>query len=198
MDFKKCVTVAGILLLSGCSHVVITDPTYLREIKPVAPGKDLKDLPISVEATMDCHTSRVGIDLMEVKCNNRRRIGIIAANLVERGYMPVKAATPQAPKVTLKVEELNGFLEGTTGFLNVVTLGILPLYHHEYYTATYTSPSDNIEISKRVKVYSTHSWISLFLPNSGGLKEDEIKARAEHNLVRAVLDEVKLQAGTTP
>lgn len=196
---KKYVMGASLLLLSGCTQVVISDRTYIRDVTPVAPAGALRDFPLNAQADMDCQETNQGVAgpgvaLIKITCTNRRRLGLIANSLVERGYRPVKPTDDKAPTMTLKVQNLNGFLEGTTGFLNVFTLGILPLYHHEYHTATYRSPTDNVEITRQVKIWSTTSWVSLFLPNSGRLSKDEIRARAEKNLLRTVLDDAKFPA----
>lgn len=194
---NKLIFIFCFLFLSGCTQVVISDKNLIRANKAINLNGELKDLPLNIDADMDCHSSYAGIAdrgvaLVKIRCSNHRRINIIATSFAERGYKLTKTTDSHSPTVTLKVKELNKFLEGTTGFFNILTLGILPLYHHEYYTATYKSPISGAEISKEVKIYSTSSWVSLFLPNSGGLSEDEIKSRAEENLVRALLDDAKL------
>lgn len=197
-NFTSVTLLSAILFLSGCTQTIVANRAYIREVKPPVSTQPLKDFPVNISAILDeCHTISTGVAgpgsyTMERHCSNKGNVIIIAEGFAAHGYMPVKASDSHAPTITLDIKELNGFLEGTTGFFNVITFGILPLYHHEYYTATYKSPTDNVEVSKTVKIWSTSSWISLFLPNSGGLKDTEIERRAKQNLVREVLNEARL------
>jgi hypothetical protein len=151
----------------------------------------LQDFPLNIEASMSCYKQRVG-NAIKTTCSNKGRINSVVKQFKERGLNAVATYDKSDARINVEKDSINGFLEKTTGFFNIITLGLSPLYHYDDYTVTFTDPKNNIDITKTVRISSSTSWFSLFLSDPENTDNGDWKHRAEQNLIRSVLDEAKL------
>lgn len=187
----------GLSVLSGCTHISVSDHRVLSAEKTSESINGLQDFPLNINAEMQCHTSTgaptMGGVTKNTNCSNKGRVIVIDKIFRDNGLKIIPSSDSSAPTITVRTKKINGFLEQTTGFFNLMTLGILPMYSYTDYMVSYTSDKDSIAVSKKVRISSTNSWFSLMLSNPENLSEKEIERRAEANLIRAVLDEAKLK-----
>lgn len=194
----KILTTTTIFLLlvitTGCTTYSITNPELLEPIpqQKNSASADLKVLPLQIDATMSCYSQRVIGGIRET-CSNKNRINSVVKHFKERGVAVVPAKNEDDAHISIEKDSLNGFLEGITGFANIITLGLVPLHHHDDYTVTYTDPKNNINITKTVRISSNQSWFSLFYSDLENTNNGDWKYRAEQNLIRSVLDEANIQ-----
>lgn len=188
-------------LTTGCTHYTISnqqllDQPFSVESKAVNQSKNtLQTYPLNVEASMNCYSRRVG-QVIKTNCSNKSRLKNIVKHFQQKGKQIVPGDENTPAYFSVKKESINGFVERVTGFFNVITLGLSPLYHYDDYRVTYKDPEANIDISKTVRISSTTSWFSLFFDNPEGLDKGQINYRAEQNLIRSVLDEALLAEET--
>ena len=194
----KILTTTTIFLLlaitTGCTTYSITNPELLEPIPPQknAASAELKVLPLHIDATMSCYSQRVVGGIRET-CSNKNRINSVVKHFKERGVAVVPAENEDDAHISIEKDSLNGFLEGITGFANIITLGLVPLHHHDDYTVTYTDPKNNINITKTVRISSNQSWFSLLYSDLENTNNGDWKHRAEQNLIRSVLDEANIK-----
>lgn len=187
-----------LLTLCGCTHRSISNPELLQQPNtPVVKysKKDLKVFLLNVEADQDCYSSNAGANTIRTTCSNKARLNTISSVFNERGLQAVKAKKENelsAPKLSVKVEEINSFLERITGFANIITLGLLPLYHYDDHIVTYKDPKTNVDITQEVTITSTTTWFSLFRTMPKELEDGRAKYTVEENLIRKVLDKAKV------
>lgn len=189
---KYLTILAVVLITSGCTTYSITNKDLLLQpVHKLNPSQEpLKVFPVNVEATMSCYDSRIG-NAIKTSCSNARRIKEVTKQFNERGLQPVKPLNESSPTLIVNKDSLNGFLEGVTGFFNIISFGFIPLHHYDDYTVTYTDEANGIDITKTARISSSTSWFSLIysdLENSDG----NWQLRAENNLIRSVLNEVDL------
>lgn len=193
---KKTTNLFLLLCLSGCTHIGISDTSLLSTPEAKAPREVLRDFPLNIDADVECSTHTVGATmggvLMKTYCSNKGRFFAIDEVFRERSLNVIPVKDPSKPQMSIRTDKFSDFLESTTGFFNLMTFGVVPLYNHTDYTVVYKSPKDNIDISKTVRISSTTSWFSLLLSNPENLSESEIERRAEKNMIRAVLEEANL------
>ena len=194
----KILTTATTFLLlaitSGCTTYSITNPSLLEptpQHKSVAHAEP-KTLPLHIDATMSCYSQRVVGGIKET-CSNKGRINAVIKHFKERGVTVVPASDENDAHITIEKDSLNGFLEGITGFANIITLGLIPLHHHDDYTVTYTDPKNDIHVTKTVRISSNQSWFSLLYSDLENTNNGDWKHRAEQNLIRSVLDEANIK-----
>lgn len=134
----------------------------MAEEKASAYSGALQDFPINVDAGMQCYSGTgvptMGGVMVNTSCSNKGRLIRIENTFKESGLRLVPAGDPAAPTVVVKTEKINGFLEQTTGFFNLFTLGLLPIYSYTDYVVSYKSEKDHINFSKTVRVSSTTTW----------------------------------------
>lgn len=188
---RKFILALAITVTSGCATIGISDESLLSKAHIQSPSGVRQKFPLNIEADMDCGSYRSG-NYVKTSCTNKPRLDKVVKLFGERNLkiLPSKAAA--TPKISVKKEKMNGFLEGTTGFFNIVTLGLLPLYSYTDYIVSYEDPQRGINLTKEFTVSSYSSWFSLLMSNAGELSESEIKTRAEENLIRRVLDDAKV------
>lgn len=181
------------LFTSGCTTYSISNQSLLEPSIATknTSSKVLKDFPLNIEASMSCYDRRVG-NVIKTTCSNKSRINSVIKQFKERGINIVATDDSSDASISIEKDSLNSFLEGTTGFFNIITLGLTPLYHYDDYTVTFIDPKNNIDITKTVRISSSTSWFSLFLSNPENTENGGWKHRAEQNLIRSVLDEAKL------
>ena len=179
-----------LLLLTACTHYSVSNVSLLHN-EPVAQPAQTQPFLLNIDADKDCYSSRVGQSI-RTTCSNKGRIQKIVAAFKEQG---LAARPPQenqpAPTISVKVDSINSFVEYTTGFFNIITLGLSPLYHYDDYIVTYKDAENGVEITDSVRVSSYSGWFSLFMSNPEDLGRGEIKLRAEKNLIRSVVSEIK-------
>lgn len=187
-----------LLILSGCTHLSISNPELLKQ--PNTPAvkyskKDLKIFPLTVDADQDCYTSSAGVNKTKTTCSNRTRLNTISSVFNERGLQAVtapKGKEQSLPKLSVQTDEMNWLLERMTGLGNIITLGLLPMYHYDDYIVTYKDPNTNVDITEEVTITSTTSWFSLFRTMPKELEDGRVKYKVEENLIRKVLDDAKV------
>lgn len=170
----------------------VAKPEAGKQIDSSSQKKKLQKFPLNIEASMTCHNTRISADTFRKNCSNRPRVSKIIKLLKERGLLPMPSESTTTPDISLTVEPINGFVERVTGFFNIITLGLSPLYHYDDYIVSYVDATKNINISKSVRISSKSSWFSLFFDNPENLTESELKQRTEENLIRMVLNDAKL------
>lgn len=190
---KKISILAMALIISGCTHYSISNQSLLTKPQAVETPKTLQAFPLNIEASMSCYETRIGHTIKK-KCSNKGRLKEVVKLFKERGYQATPTEDKSAPTISVKKESINGFVENLTGFFNIITLGLAPLYHYDDYIVTYNDPKNNVTVSQEVRVSSRSWWVSLFMSNPEGLEGNEIKSRAEENLIRSVLSEAAIQA----
>ncbi len=190
---KALALTLAVLFLTGCTHHSISDVSLLENPNPeIKQNTKLKDFPMHLDAERECYETREA-NAIRTTCSNKGRIIRTVELFKEKGLNPIPAQeNTDAPKMTVKVESISTFLESTTGVINILTLGLSPLYHYDDYVVTYTDKANDIHIEETVRVSSYNSWFSLFMDNPKGLGEGDIKGRAEKNLVRSVIEEAKI------
>jgi len=183
------------VFLYGCSHVSVTKEELLNSYQYANQSNpdSLEKISMSIDATMDCYKRRTGLGTIEKSCSNKNRIVKTAKIFEANGMLPVFVKTPKDGVATLSIkkEPINGFFERLTGFFNIITLGLSPLYHYDDYVVVYEDPKKNILIKKEARVSSYTSWFSLFMSNPQDLSSSEIKSRTELNLIDSVAREIK-------
>lgn len=193
---KVVILLLSICVFSGCTHTAVSDRSLLSEAKKSEAETELRDFPINLNAEMQCHSSTgaptMGGVTRNTKCSNKGRIFEIDRVFKDNGLRIIPATGPKAPLLVVETKKISGFVEKTTGFFNLMTFGVLPMYSYTDYKISFKSEKDGVDISKSVRISSTTSWFSLLLSNPGNLSEGEIERRAEENLLRAVLSEAKL------
>jgi len=193
--FKILSTLILSVFLYGCSHVSVTNEELLDPYKYNVKSntKSLIEIPMGVDATMDCYERRIGPGAIRKSCSNKSRLEKTAKIFQANGISPIFVKTPKDGEATLSVtkEPINGFLEKLTGFFNIITLGLSPMYHYDDYVVVYEDPKNNILIKKEARVSSYTSWFSLFMSNPKDLSSSEIKSRTELNLIDSVAREVE-------
>lgn len=190
---KVFAIVLSILFLSGCTHHSISDVSLLENPNTEMQKRtQLQDFPMHLDAERECYKTRE-VNAIRTTCSNKGRIIRTVELFKEKGLNPIPAQeNADAPKMTVKVESISTFLESTTGVINILTLGLSPLYHYDDYVVIYTDKANDVHIEETVRVSSYSSWFSLFMDNPKGLAEGDIKGRAEKNLVRSVIDKAKI------
>ena len=180
-------------ITTGCTTYSITNPALLEPIPQlkVAVNTEPKVIPLHIKATMSCYSQRIPGGVKET-CSNKNRIESVVKHFKERGVAVVEANNEDDARITIEKDSLNGFLEGITGFANIITLGLIPLHHHDDYTVTFIDPKNDIHISKTVRISSNQSWFSLLYSDLENTENGDWKHRAEQNLIRSVLDEANL------
>jgi hypothetical protein len=142
-----------------------------------------------------CYKRRVGQNI-KTSCSNKGRLNSIVKHFKQRGFQVVPDSGETTASISVTKDSINGFVERVTGFFNIITLGLSPLYHYDDYTVTFKDPKAKIDISQTVRVSSKTSWFSLFFSNPKDLEKAELNRRAEENLIRLVLDEASITANT--
>ena len=192
----KLVVILMVLFISGCTHLSVSDSSMLSDDQARMSSGQLVDFPININAEMSCYTYTAGSTmngvLKKTQCSNRGRIIAIDKTFRGRGLKIIPANDPSLPTISIQTHDISGFLEGITGFFNLMTFGVLPLYHYTDYKVSYTSTKENINISKTIRISSTISWFSLLLKNPKGLNEQQIQSRVELNLIKDVLNDANV------
>ena len=191
---KNFVVLAISLLSFGCTHLSVSNPALITRIEHAKSTEDLTAFPMNLEADMSCTSTRSG-DFINRRCTNEFRIADVVKVFRENGLNPIPPKEGEtAPKLSVNVKDLNGFLEGTTGFFNIITLGLVPLYHHTDYIVSYSDPVKNINISENVRFASSQSWFSLFRTTKPEALKNTATAEgiAEENLIRKVIEKAQL------
>jgi hypothetical protein len=192
---KVLIAVISFILVTGCTHLSVSNTELLAPIenKGKISTDDLVVYPLEVEASMDCYTKRVNSQTSRKTCSNKYRINNIVESFNENGLKPIPAEKDQgSAKISVIIEPISGFFEKFTGVFNIITLGLVPLYHYDDYIVTFEDPKNGVFIEKQARVSSYHSWFSLFMSNPEGLKEQDIKSRTESNLLDSVVKEVSV------
>lgn len=183
------------IFLFGCSHISVTNEELLSPYEYTAKSspKNTVKVPMSIEATMECYERRTGPNLVKKSCSNKSRLEKTVKIFQKNGISPVlvKSSENGEAKLSVKKEPISGFFEKMTGFFNIITLGLSPMYHYDDYVVVYEDPKNNILIKKEARVRSYTSWFSLFMSNPQDLKVGEIRSRTELNLIDAVAREIK-------
>jgi hypothetical protein len=187
-----------LLILSACTHRSISNPELLKQ--PNTPQvkyakKDLKVFPLNVDAAQSCYTSSAGVNATRTTCSNKGRLNTITNVFKERGLQAVQAqkgSELSAPNLSVQTDEINWLLERITGLGNIITLGLLPMYHYEDFVVSYKDPTTNVDITEEVTITSTTSWFSLFRTMPEELEGGRAKYKVEKNLIRKVLDDAKV------
>ena len=187
----------SLIVLSGCTHITVSDMDLLKETNNQSTKyskNDLQIFPLNIEASLSCYDSRIG-NTIKTSCSNRNRINSVVDKFKERGLQAVpgdKSQVSSTPHISVIKDEMNGFLEGVTSFFNIITFGLSPLYHYEDYIVTYTDPNTDLVVSKEATVSSTTSWFSLMRSTPKEIEEGNVKYKIEEALIRKVLEEAKL------
>lgn len=194
---KVAILLLSIGVFSGCTHIGISDHSLLSAEKNSGTESELQDFPINLNAEMQCYSSTgaptMGGVKINTKCSNKGRVLVIEKAFKDNGLRIIPATDLKAPSLVVETKKINGFVEKTTGFFNLMTFGVLPMYSYTDYKISFKSEKDGVDISKSVRISSTTSWFSLLLSNPENLSEGEIERRAEENLLQAVLSEAKLK-----
>ena len=187
---KHILALFAVIVISGCTHVSISDPSLLNDltVKTPIPKEDLKPIMLNVDADMSCTSSQSG-NLIRTSCSNANRLHMLSKVFNERGLNAyVSKDETKGPKITLEHDEFNKFFRLITELFNYASLGLLPRYDYDEYTVSYTDAEKAINVSESVKISLTKSWISLFIPNEKGLEGYQMRSIAEKNLVHRVLE----------
>jgi hypothetical protein len=187
-----------LLILSACTHRSISNPELLKQ--PNTPQvkyakEDLQAFPLSIDASQNCYTTRAAGNMMKTSCSNKGRIGTVVNLFKERGLKAIpaeKGKETTSPFISVQIETISSGLEKTTGFFNIISLGLLPMYHYDDYIVTYKDPNTNVDITEEVTITSTTSWFSLFRTMPEELEGGRAKYKVEKNLIRKVLDDAKV------
>jgi hypothetical protein len=140
---------------------------------------------------MNCYKQRV-VNGITTICSNKGRINSVVKQFKECELNAVATDNESDARINVEKDSINSFLEKTTGFFNLITLGLSPLYHYDGYKVTFTDPKNNIEITQTVRISSSIYWFSLFLSDPENTDNGDWKHRAEQNLICLILDEAKL------
>lgn len=194
---RVVVLLSFLSLLSGCTHISVSDYSLLSAEKKGEDTSGLQDFPIHLNVEMQCYSSTgaptMGGVTINTKCSNKARAFVIKKVFEDNGLRIINATDLTEPYLIVKTKKINGFLESATGFFNLMTFGVLPMYSYTDYMVSYKSEKNSLDISKSVRISSATSWFSLLLSNPENLSKGEIERRAEENLIRATLDEAKLK-----
>ncbi|GAB6260370.1 hypothetical protein [Photobacterium sp. R1] len=188
---KKLTLILALLALTGCSHTGISDLSLLDTNGHKNMPSELKPLPIKVSAATECSSYTSG-NYIHTYCSNKERLESLVKLFAENGYLIQKSKNLSDPEITIEKDKSSAFINGTSLTLCLFSLGIIPYYHSDDYIITYNSPSDNVNISKKFTLYTTSTWFNALRSNPEDLTKDELRKKAEENLIRKVLNEANL------
>lgn len=185
---------------TGCTTYSISNKSLLDPIPYHFPSSAyqleseivLQDLPLFIKSSMYCVKKDVDNRNSYGTCSNKYRVQSVIKQFKDRGIKVLGTDDESAARITIEEIPSSESIRLTTSLLNLITLGLFPIYDYEDYTVSFSDPNNNIDIIKTFRISSVKSWFSLFMPNPDNTDDRGWKNRALQNQIRLVLDEAKL------
>lgn len=200
---KALIIIFFVLFSTGCTTYSISNQRLLDPIRYDFPSSayqvegevDLQEFRLSIKSSMYCVKKDIDQRIFYGTCSNKYRVESVIKHFEERGFKVVGTDDESAASITINEIPGSKSIRFTTSMLNLITLGLIPIYTYDDYTVSFSDPKNHIDITKTFRISSTKSWFSLFISNPENTEDKGWKNRALQNQIRSVLNEANLGVG---